>query len=89
FLGKTPMKVAVGTSLFIIALQSLFGFLGDIRPDQVIDWKVVLLFTFFSIIGIFIGNRLSKTINGSKLKAGFGWFVLVMGVYIMIKELVL
>lgn len=89
FLGKTPMKVAVGTSLFIIALQSLLGFLGDIRPDQVIDWKVVLLFTFFSIIGIFIGNRLSKTINGNKLKAGFGWFVLVMGVYIMIKELVL
>ena len=89
FLAKTPMKMAVGTSLFIVAIQSLIGFVGDIRPDQIIDWKVVLIFTGCSIIGVFIGNYLSKKIDGDKLKTGFGWFVLAMGIYILAKELLL
>lgn len=89
FLAKTPMKMAVGTSLFIVAIQSLIGFVGDIRPDQIIDWKVVLIFTGCSIIGVFIGNYLSKKISGDKLKTGFGWFVLAMGIYILTKELLL
>ncbi|GEC79712.1 sulfite exporter TauE/SafE family protein [Flavobacterium aquatile] len=88
FLAKTPMKMAVGTSLFIVAIQSLIGFVGDIRPDQIIDWKVVLIFTGCSIIGVFIGNYLSKKIDGDKLKTGFGWFVLAMGIYILVKELI-
>ena len=88
FLAKTPMKMAVGTSLFIVAVQSLIGFVGDIRPDQIIDWKVVLIFTGCSIIGVFIGNYLSKKIDGDKLKTGFGWFVLAMGIYILVKELI-
>lgn len=87
FLAKTPMKMAVGTSLFIVAVQSLIGFVGDIRPDQIIDWKVVLIFTGCSIIGVFIGNYLSKKFSGDKLKTGFGWFVLAMGIYILVKEL--
>lgn len=87
FLAKTPMKMAVGTSLFIVAVQSLIGFVGDIRPDQIIDWKVVLIFTGCSIIGVFIGNYLSKKFSGDKLKTGFGWFVLAMGIYILAKEL--
>ncbi len=87
FLAKMPMKIAVGTSLFIVAIQSLLGFLGDIRPDQIIDWQFLVLFTGFSIIGIFIGNFLSKVIAGDKLKKGFGWFVLAMGCYIIAKEL--
>jgi len=89
FLAKTPMKMAVGTSLFIVAVQSLIGFVGDIRPDQIIDWKVVLIFTGCSIIGVFIGNYLSKKFSGDKLKTGFGWFVLAMGIYILAKELLL
>jgi uncharacterized membrane protein YfcA len=89
FLAKTPMKIAVGTSLFIVASQSLIGFLGDIRPDQVIDWKFLLLFTCFSIIGIFIGGAISKVIPGEKLKTGFGWTVLGMGIYIILRELML
>jgi len=88
FLAKTPMKMAVGTSLFIVAIQSLIGFVGDIRPDQIIDWKVVLIFTGCSIIGVFIGNYLSKKFSGDKLKTGFGWFVLAMGIYILAKELI-
>ena len=89
FLAKTPMKIAVGTSLFIVATQSLIGFLGDIRPDQIIDWQFLLIFTGFSVVGIFIGNAISKVVSGEKLKASFGWMVLLMGIYILLKELVL
>jgi len=90
FLARTPMKIAVGTSLFIVATQSLIGFLGDLHPDQqAIDWKFLLLFSLFSIIGIFIGGALSKIISGEKLKKGFGYAVMAMGVYIILKELVL
>lgn len=89
FLTRTPMKIAVGTSLFIIAVQSLIGFMGDLRPNQIIDWQVLLLFSFCSVVGIFIGNSFSKKIAGDKLKTTFGWMVLLMGIYILIKELFL
>jgi len=89
FLAKTPMKMAVGTSLFIVSAQSLLGFIGDLRPEQIIDWKLILIFTSCSIVGVFIGNYLSKKFSGEKLKTGFGWFVLVMGIYIICKELFL
>jgi uncharacterized membrane protein YfcA len=88
-LAKMPMKLAVGTSLFIIAAKSLLGFLGDLKGDESIDWNLLLIFTALSILGIFIGISLAKKVEGAKLKTGFGWFVLVMGVYIILKELVL
>ncbi|HLD52287.1 MAG TPA: sulfite exporter TauE/SafE family protein [Sediminibacterium sp.] len=86
-LAKMPMKLAVGTSLFIIAAKSLIGFTGDLQGSQVIDWKLLLTFTAFAVIGIFGGIILSKKIPGEKLKKAFGWFVLVMGIYIIVKEL--
>jgi len=89
FLAKTPMKMAVGTSLFIVSAQSLIGFIGDLRQEQIIDWKLIVIFTSCSIVGVFIGNYLSKKISGEKLKKSFGWFVLVMGVYIIYRELLL
>lgn len=89
FLAKTPMKMAVGTSLFIVACQSLIGFTGDIQGNQIIDWKLLMLFTVCSIFGIFIGNFISKKIDSNKLKTAFGWFVLTMGIYIIIKEFLL
>jgi uncharacterized membrane protein YfcA len=89
FLAKTPMKMAVGTSLFIVASQSLIGFTGDISENQIIDWKLLLIFTLASILGIFIGNLISKKVADEKLKTGFGWFVLTMGIYIIIKEIFL
>lgn len=88
-LAKMPMKLAVGTSLFIIAAKSLLGFVGDLQGEEVIDWGLLLTFTGLSVIGIFIGIFLSKKVKGNKLKTLFGWFVLVMGVYILIKELFL
>lgn len=88
-LAKMPMKLAVGTSLFIIAAKSLIGFLGDLKGNENIDWQLLTAFTIASIVGIFIGIYLSKKIDGAKLKTSFGWFVLIMGVYILVKELVL
>lgn len=86
FFANTPMKIAVGTSLFIVAAQSLLGFLGDIRPEQTLDWRMILVFTGCSIVGVFIGSILSKKIDGERLKIAFGWFVFAMGLYIISKE---
>ncbi len=85
-LSNLSMKKAVGTSLAIIAAKSLIGFLGDLAVIE-IDWKLLLSFTSLAVVGIFIGNKLSSKVNGNYLKKGFGWFVLVMGTYIFIKEL--
>lgn len=85
-LARLPMKMAVGTSLLIIAAKSLIGFLGDVANLDV-NWTFLIQFTAFSVVGIFIGTYLSKFIDGNKLKKAFGWFVLVMGIYIITKEL--
>ena len=87
-LSKLPMKEAVGTSLVIIAAKSLTGFFGE-SGETVIDWLFLSKVTALAIVGIFIGMALSKKINGSKLKPAFGWFVLVMGIYIIIKETII
>jgi uncharacterized membrane protein YfcA len=83
--ARLPMKMAVGTSLLIIAAKSLIGFLGDLSNLSV-DWAFLLPFTALSILGIFAGSYISKFIPGEKLKKAFGWFVLVMGIYIITKE---
>jgi uncharacterized membrane protein YfcA len=85
-LSKLSMKQAIGTSLLIIAAKSLIGFTGDLG-HQIIDWKLLLTVTGLAIIGIFFGDIVSKKIDGNKLKVGFGWFVLIMGVYILVQQL--
>jgi len=87
-LSKLPMKEAVGTSLVIIAAKSLIGFFGE-SGEAVINWTLIATVTAFAVVGIFIGSLLSKKIDSEKLKPAFGWFVLVMGIYIIIKETVL
>lgn len=84
--SKLPMKKAVGTSLLIIAVKSLIGFTGDLGHTT-IDWHLLLTVSALAIAGIFIGNRFSKKVKAASLKKGFGWFVLAMGVYIIIHEL--
>ncbi len=84
-LSKLPMKEAVGTSLLIIAAKSLIGFTGELGHTQ-LDWILLLTVTTAAIVGIFLGSNLSKKIDGAKLKPAFGWFVLVMGIYIIVKE---
>lgn len=85
-LVKLPMKMAVGTSLLIIAVKSLIGFIGDVQSELQLDFLFLALFSSLSIAGIFLGSYLSKFIEGKKLKPAFGWFVLVMGIYIIGKE---
>jgi len=85
FIGKLPMKVAVGTSLLIIAAKSLIGFFTEFSEIE-IDWVLLTIVSLFAVLGMFIGTLLSKRIEGEKLKPIFGWFTLVMGMYILIKE---
>lgn len=87
-LMKLPMKEAIGTSLFIIALNSIIGFTGDIGRHP-IDWNFILIITSIAIAGIFIGGYFNQKVNSEKLKKGFGWFVLLMGIYIIVKEIFL
>ena len=86
-LAKLPMKTAVGTSLIIIAAKSLLGFLGDLRGDEVINWGFLGIFSVIAIAGILIGTMLSKRISNAHLRPAFGWFVLVMGIYIITREI--
>jgi uncharacterized membrane protein YfcA len=84
--SKLPMKQAIGTSLMIIAAKSLMGFTGDLGK-QSMDWTLLISVTALAIVGTFIGNAMSKKVSAELLKKGFGWFVLVMGIYIILKEL--
>lgn len=87
--AKLPMKKAVGTSLIIIAAKSLIGFLGDVGSGQEINFQFIIIVSLIAIAGIFVGGYVSRFIESRKLKSGFGWFVLVMGIYVIFNELVL
>ena len=83
-----PMKKAVGTSLIIIAINSLVGFVGDIHVMHQIDFLLMLILSALAVVGVFVGAWLSRYIDGRNLKAGFGWFSLAMAIFIMVKELI-
>lgn len=83
--AKLPIKKAIGTSLLIITINSLIGFIGDVQ-NTVIDWAFLLKFTTFSVLGIFIGLYIQKFINETHLKKIFGIFVLLMSIFIIFKE---
>lgn len=87
FFARLSMKKAVATSLFIIAIKSLIGFIGDVENIQ-IDWSFLLIFTSISVLGLLLGTFLSKFIDDKKLKRMFGWFVLFIGVFIIVFELI-
>ncbi|HMU06324.1 MAG TPA: sulfite exporter TauE/SafE family protein [Kaistella sp.] len=82
------MKRAVATSLFIIAMNSTLGFLSTMKMVKH-DWTFLLTFSALSVVGIFIGTGISKKMDGKKLKPLFGWIVLAMGIFIIIKEVFL
>jgi len=85
FFVKLPMKMAVGTSLLIIAINSCFGFLGDLGQFP-IDWVFILKFLAFALSGVFIGIYLAKYTNNQQLKPVFGWMTLTLGLAILLKE---
>lgn len=82
------MKKAIGTSLCLVAINSLIGFFSSLH-HVVIDWKLLLVFTLISVIGIQLGTFISSKINSEKLKPLFGWFLIIIGTYIIIKEIIL
>ncbi|MDN3677820.1 sulfite exporter TauE/SafE family protein [Flavobacterium paronense] len=84
--AKLPMKKAIGTSLLIITINSLLGFIGDVQNME-IDWAFLISFTTFSVVGIFIGLYIQHYINEKHLKKIFGFFVLIMSFFILYKEL--
>lgn len=84
--NKLPMKKAVGTSLFIIAINSLVGFIGDVNNLE-INWLFLLTFSAISVVGIYIGMYLTKYTNEIQLKKIFAYFVLLMAAFILLKEM--
>ena len=86
FFANLSMKQAIGTSLSIIAINAIIGFLGDLVNHVQLNFQFLLMFTTIAIVGIFPGTFLSKKVDGNKLKPAFGWFVLIAGTYIIVKE---
>ena len=86
YVARLPMRHAIGTSLFIISINSLIGFTGDLG-NIVVDWMFLMKFSTMSIAGIFIGIYLSKFLNEAKLKRIFGFFVLSMSILILAREI--
>lgn len=87
WLTGLPFKTAVGTSLLIIAINSLLGFVGDLL-NSTMNWNLLLSITGLAVLGILIGNKFQKRVSGSRLKVLFGWLILLMGLWILTIELV-
>jgi uncharacterized membrane protein YfcA len=85
FWTHLPMKKAVGTTLLIIAMNSLFSF-STCYTASVINWSLLVRFSLGAIIGIFIGTRIAEKISGNYLKKIFGWFVMAISFYIVFKQ---
>lgn len=83
---KLPMKHAVGTSLLIVSINTLLGFVGDVL-NQPIDWPFLLGFCSISVAGMLLGSYIARSIRSHHLKKGFGWFIMVMAVFIFLNEL--
>lgn len=86
-LGGIEMKTAIGTSLFIITISSLFGFASDLLAGVRIDWWFLFFFSVLSILGVLLGARMSRRIPAPKLKSAFGFLVLAVASAMLIKEL--
>ncbi|MGU9939671.1 sulfite exporter TauE/SafE family protein [Empedobacter brevis] len=85
--AKVPMKNAVATSLFLVAINSLVGFGSDYQQFSSLNWVLLTILTLLSVVGIMIGNSISKFISSTKLKPLFGYFILVIAVLILGQEL--
>ncbi|GAA4282701.1 sulfite exporter TauE/SafE family protein [Brevibacterium daeguense] len=85
-LGGLPMPVAIGTSLVVIAMKSFAGLAGYLTTVS-LDWVLVGSVTLAAIVGSVIGAKLAGRIPETALRKGFGVFVLVMGVFVLVQEL--
>ncbi|MEZ7005503.1 sulfite exporter TauE/SafE family protein [Streptomyces sp. AD55] len=85
-LGGLPMSVAVGTSLLVIAMKSFSGLAGHLAGVQ-IDWSLALMVTAAAVVGSLVGSRFAGRIPQDTLRKAFGWFVVVMGVFVLSQQL--
>lgn len=88
FLAKMDMKNAVATSIFIMAINSAIGFISDYHLHEM-DWHLLLVYSGLAVIGLLLGQLVRNKITNQKLKSIFGWIILCMGTFILIKELIL
>jgi hypothetical protein len=88
FFVRVPVKKSIGTSLCIIAVNSLIGFTGTLGHMS-LNWNFLLSVSVFCVVGILIGNLISRRISANKLKPVFGWFTLIVGIFVLIKEIML
>lgn len=88
FMAGLPMKKAIGTSLVIIAVNSLVGFVGDMRLLQEINYSLLIILSALAVAGVFLGTYLTRFVEGKNLKRGFGWFALTMSIYILMREVI-
>ncbi len=84
-LGGLPMSVAVGTSLIVIAMKSFAGLAGYLQSTPV-DWSIALSVTTAAVVGGLVGGRLARRIQADRLRRAFGWFVLVMGAFVLSRQ---
>lgn len=87
YFAHLPMRKAVGTSLVLVAANSFIGFIGDIHSNPHTDWKFLFTFSAFSITGVLAGSYLERHISAKSLKSYFGWFVISVAVFMIIKEM--
>ncbi len=82
-----PVKEAVGTSLAIIAVNSLLGFRGDVAAGIELDWHLLAVFLSLTLLGMALGTTLSKKIQAKQLRRLFGYFVLTVGLAVLAEEI--
>lgn len=87
YLANLTMRKAVGTSLLLVAVNSFIGFLGDVHSNPHMDWKFLFTFSAFSIAGVITGNYLHNFVKGDTMKKYFGWFILLVAILMVAKEL--
>lgn len=85
-LAGLPMTAAVGTSLLVISMKSFAG-LGGYLTSVSLDWPLVAAVTAAAVVGSFVGVRLTSVVPEKALRKGFGYFVLLMGAFVLSQEL--
>lgn len=85
-INKMDVKLAIGTSLAIISLKTIVGFIGSINQNSNFDYSFLITFTALALFGIFIGLRIGNNVDSEKLKKYFGYFVIICAIFIILKE---
>jgi uncharacterized membrane protein YfcA len=86
-LAGLPMKLAVGTSLLIISLNTLTGFLGDLTLAWQLDWHFLLVFSLVATSGVLLGSFFSGRLSAQRLRKGFAFFLLLTASYVLVMEI--